>query len=221
MKIRSSSLSGSTLLSGQGQGMPVGRLTSHPMTILLFGKKPPKLVDKRKHPKLKKGLARLEDMKEQVALLLGRQGKDFTLELCEGGNACISRDGQIAFGVDLLGAHQGDDDLLLAILGHELGHQPWTWPGGDLSKLTRAQLDQLYRDEEARADRFAGRVLAELGATPDAVEKFLLRHAKGFEQKQANDYYPAEVRVEMIRAAFNRRARALSARGTGRLLGGG
>ena len=221
MKIRSSGLTSSTLLSGQGQGAPVGRLQSHPMSILLFGKRPPKLVDKRKHPKLKKGLARLEDMKEHISLLLGRRGKDFTLELCEGDNACISRDGQIAFGVDLLGEHQGDDDLLLGILGHEIGHQPWTWPGGDMSQLTRAQLDELYREEEAKADRFAGRVLAELGASPDAVEKFLLTHAKGFEQKQANDYYPAEVRVEMIRRAFDRRLRALAARGSSYLLGGG
>ena len=81
---------------------------------------------------------------------------------------------------------------------------------GDMSQLSRAQLDALYREEEAKADRFAGRILAELGATPDAIERFLRSHAKGFEQKQANDYYPVEVRVEMIRRAFDRRRRALN-----------
>lgn len=180
------------------------------MSVLLFGKKPPKLVDKKKHPKVRAGLARLDDMTEHIALMMGRSAKDFSLELCEGDNACISRDGQIAFGVELLEEHQADDDLLLGILGHEMGHQPWEWPSGDMSMMTRAQLDALYRDEEAKADRFAGRVLAELNASPDAVERFLRRHAKGFEGNQVNDYYPVDVRVEMIRKAFDRRRRAKS-----------
>jgi hypothetical protein len=181
------------------------------MSALLFGKRPPKLVDKKKHPKLRKSLAALEDLSEHVALLLGRSSeRELTLELCEGDNACISRDGQIAFGVEFLEENQADHDLLLGVLGHEIGHQPWSWPNHDLSTLTRAQLDQLYREEEAKADRFAGRVLAELGGRPDSLEQFLTRHAKGFEEQQSNEYYPVAVRVDMIRKAFERRKRTKS-----------
>lgn len=178
------------------------------MSVLLFGKRAPKLVDKRKHPKLRKGLARLEDMKEHISLLMGRQAGEFSLELCEGDNAFVSRDGQVAFGVELLEEHQEDSDLLLGVLGHEMGHQPWDWPTGDMSTLTKAQLDALYREEEAKADRFAGKVLAELGASPESIERFLLTHAKGFEEKQSNDYYPVGVRIAMIRKAFDRKRRS-------------
>ena len=218
MKIRSAGTS-STFLQGQGFGGPVGQVQSHPLAALLFGKRPPKLVDRRKHPKLKKSLSQLEDLSEHVALLLGRSSeREFNLELCEGDNACISRDGQIAFGVEFLEEHQDDHDLLLGVLAHEIGHQPWSWPGGDLSALSRAQLDQLYRDEEAKADRFAGRALAELGGRPDSLERFLSAHAAGFEEGQSNQYYPAAVRIEQIRGAFERRARAKSR--SPRLLGG-
>lgn len=181
------------------------------MSSLLFGKRPPKLVDKKKHPKLRRSLSQLEDLSEHVALLLGRSSeREFTLELCEGDNACISRDGQIAFGVEFLEENQDDHDLLLGVLGHEIGHQPWSWPNHDLSALTKAQLDQLYREEEAKADRFAGRALADLGGSPDSLEKFLAKHGKGFEEQQSNEYYPVAVRVDMIRKAFERRKRTKS-----------
>jgi hypothetical protein len=219
VKIRSSRLSssGSSLL-GQAPTVRTGATNTHPMAQLLFGKRPPKLVDRRKHPKVRKGLAHLDDMTEQVALLLGRRRSDFTLELCEGDNACISRDGQLAFGVELLEQYQDDDDLLLSILGHEIGHQPWDWPEGTIEHLSASELSHLYREEEAKADRFAGRVLAELGSSPDAVERFLRSSVKGFEAHQSKDYYPVEVRVEMIRKAFERRKRSMTQRA--HLIGG-
>jgi hypothetical protein len=211
VKIRSSGLGGSTLQPGQGSGTPVLRSPQHPVGVLLFGKRAPKLVDKRKFPKLKKGLKRLEDMTEHIALLVGRNGeREFDLQLCEGDNASISRDGQIAFGVDLLDAHQENDDLLLAVLGHEIGHQPWSWPGGSMASLSKSALEQMYREEEAKADVFAGRVLAEMGGSTEAIEAFLRESAKGFEAKQNNEYYPVEVRIEMIRKSFQRRKRMLN-----------
>ncbi len=208
MKIGSSTLSTSTQLSG-GTPFTPGRVQGHPLAVLLFGKRRAKLVDRRKYPGLKKSLRKLEEVKDQIAELLGVPGSAFSIELCEGSNASISRDGQIAFGVGLLEQHQGDDDLLVAVLGHEIGHQPWTWPSGDLSRLNKGQLDQLYREEEAKADRFAGKVLAELGAHPESICNFLVR-SQGFEGKKPSDYYPAEVRAEMIKSAFRRRDRALN-----------
>src|SRR5690606_31547948 len=85
---------------------------------------------------------------------------------------------------------------------------PWTWPTGDLGRLTKKQRDQLCRDEEARADRFAGRALAELGLAPDAICEFLLKAAK-FETHPPSDYYPAKERAQLIRETFSRRRRVL------------
>ncbi len=178
------------------------------MGALLFGKRPPKLVDRRRYPSLKKSLKKLDLAKEQLADVLGAPESAFSVELCEGENASINRGGRIAFGLELLGLHRKDDDLLVAVLAHEIGHQPWTWPDDDLSRLTKAQLDALYREEEAKADRFAGRALADLGLDPDAICEFLLA-AESFEAHKPSDYYPAETRAKMIRDAFGRRRRML------------
>jgi hypothetical protein len=207
MKVTSGQLSTYTSLGGQTVLTP--QTGMHPMSVLLFGKRPPRLVDRRKHPKLGKALRKLDYVKEQVAELVGRSGKDFSLELCEGENASISRDGQIAFGVELLEKYEQDDDLLVAVLGHEIGHRPWTWPESlDPRVMTKVKLDALYREEEAKADRFAGRVLAELGGRPDAICEYLLAH-EAFEARKPSDYYPAEVRARIIREAFQRRSRSL------------
>lgn len=208
MKISSSNIGTSTQLGG-GQTVWTPPPGAHPMSVLLFGKRPPKRVDRRKHPKLGKSLSKLEYVKDQISELLGRQGKELTLELCEGENACISRDGEISFGVELLERHGDDDDLMVAVLGHEIGHQPWTWPERlDPRGMTKAKLDAIYREEESKADRFAGRILAELGARPDSLCDFL-RARESFEAVKPTDYYPAETRARIIRGAFQRRDRAL------------
>lgn len=210
MKIGSSQLSPGVSTQLGGSAGWVGKAGGpHPLAVLLFGKRPPRLVDRRRHPKLKRALRKLEYLKDQVAPLAGRDGGALSVELCEGENASISRSGQLAVGIELLEQHQHDDDLLVAIVGHEIGHRPWTWPDGDLGRLSRAQLDQLYREEEAKADRFAGRVLADLGGSPESICRFLLAAAK-FEAHPPSDYYPAKVRAAMIRSAFTRRARVLA-----------
>ena len=208
MKISAQSLS--TTTSSQAGGSPwIHRPDAGPLGQLLFGKQAPKLVDRRRYPSLKKALKKLDLSKQQIAEALGAPEAFFSIELCEGSNASINRQGQIAFGLELLDEHQKDDELLVAVLAHEIGHAPWTWPSGDLGRLTKKQIDAIYREEEAKADRFAGRALAELGLSPDAVCEFLLEHAK-FEKHPPSDYYPAQERVALIRGTFTRRKRVLA-----------
>ncbi len=212
MKIGSSNIGTSTQLGGGGQTVFTPPPGMHPMSVLLFGRRRPKLVDRRKHPKLGRKLQKLEYVKDQISEMLGRTGEELSLGLCEGKNAFISRDGHISFGVELLERHGSDDDLMVALLGHEIGHQPWTWPEQlDPRGMTKAKLDAIYREEEAKADRFAGLVLAELGAKPDALIEFLRAH-EAFEAVKPSDYYPADVRAQILRNAFQRRGRALDLR---------
>lgn len=207
MKISSGGVSTST--SAQTGGSPfIARPDAGPLGQLLFGKRPPKLVDKRRYPSLKKGMKKLDLSKQQIAEALGAPEGFFNIELCEGSNASINRQGQIAFGVELLNQHQKEDELLVAVLAHEIGHQPWQWPDGDMGRLTKKQIDGIYREEEAKADRFAGKALAELGLSPDAICDFLASLAK-FETHPPSDYYPVEERNRMIRESFNRRRRVL------------
>lgn len=185
-----------------------GAAQPHPMSVLLFGKRPAPLVDRRKYPRLSKAMRKLAALKGQIGEMLGKGDEDLSMDLAQGNNASIGRDGQIRFGVELLEEKKEDDDFLVAVLGHEIGHQPWTWPNFDLSGMTKKQLDAMYREEEAKADRFAGFVLAELGADPDSICEFLIS-AERFEAHKPTDYYPAEVRAEIIRDAYSRRVRAL------------
>ncbi len=215
MKILGPGLQTHTTLAGQTPFQP-SPIAAHPMAVLLFGKRPPRRLDARRYPGLKRALRKMRAIAGEVAELVGRSDEDFPLSLCEGENAAISRDGELFIGAELLEEHERDSDLLLGILGHEIGHRPWTWPTS-LGRLTRAQLDALYREEEAKADRFAGRVLAELGGDPGSICDFL-RSRASFEARKATDYYPPEVRVKMIRDAYARRLRTL--RAGGKILGG-
>lgn len=185
--------------AGQNQGI----------SLLLFGKKPPPLLDKRTlTKKQKKGLRRLELIEEQIADVMGVPAQTFEVALCEGQNACVGRDGQIRFGLELLEQYENDHDLLTAIVAHEMGHQPWTWPEGNLAHLSKKNLNALYREEEAKADRFAGMALGALGLKPESIERFLLQAAK-FETGQSAEYYPADVRAEMITTEWKRQVRRI------------
>lgn len=174
----------------------------HPISVVLFGRAPPKVLDKKKHPKLGKAMKKLDGLVDQISESLGQSPETFALELAEGSNAMVDREGTLYVGKDLLEQRPDDDDFWVAVMGHEIGHQPWTWPTGNLAHLTRAQLNHLSREEEAKADAFAGRVLADLGADPDALCAFLVGAEKFEGGKLPKNYYPAEMRADIIRRAF-------------------
>ena len=197
-----------TTMSGGGTPFLGGVGQPHPMAVLLFGKRPAPLVDRRRYPRLTKALRKLKSLKDQIGEMAGMGEDDGGVDLAEGRNASIGRDGRIRFGLELLEESEDDDDFLVAVVGHEIGHQPWTWPTFNLAGMTKRELDAMYREEEAKADRFAGRALAELGANPDPVCEFLVSTER-FEAHKPSDYYPAEVRAEMIRDAYSRRLKAL------------
>lgn len=179
------------------------------VALLLFGKRPPRLLNPRRlTKKQQKGLRKLKTMEEQLCDVMGVAENTFEVALCEGDNACVGQDGLIRFGEKLLEEHGEDHDLLMAIMAHEMGHQPWTWPKGNLAHLKKSALKRLYREEEARADSFAGKALAAMGLSPDSVERFLLR-AEAFEGGQSEEYYPAQDRAALIRAEWKKEHRRI------------
>jgi hypothetical protein len=196
MKIQASVSTHTSLAQG---GAP---LTFKPVSYeaLFFGKRAARRVDPRKYRHLSKGKRKLEYLADEVADLIGGFGEDISVSLAEGNNASISRDGELRVGVELLEAKQDDDDFLVALVGHEIGHQPWHWPTGPIS-LSPRELNALYRAEERRADDAMGRVVAMLGAKPDSMAQFLL--AASFEKAPPLDYDPAEARVALLRQSFS------------------
>jgi hypothetical protein len=196
---------GSTSTSTQTGASPfIVRPDAGQMAAVLFGKRPPRLLDRKRHPRLRRALKKLDATADQIAEALGAPEEYFSIELAEGSNASINRQGQIAIGLELLEEHENDNDFLVGVLAHEIGHQPWTWPEGDLGHLTKKALDELYKKEEAKADRFCGKALADLGQSPESIVKFLLKLAK-FEKHPPSDYYPAKERAELILQTFARR----------------
>lgn len=208
MKITSTGAS-QTNLTGQSPNTIGGRAASDPMVVLLFGKRPSKRVDRRKYPKLRKAMRKLEYVRDEIAERMGVPPKAFELELCEGNSAWVGRDGTIGIGVEFLEENEDDDELLVAVLAHEMGHQPWTWPTEDISGLKRSEREHLHREEEAKADRFAGRMLAELSVSPEAVCRYLQQHEAFEKGNPSQEYYPAEVRARMIRESHGRRRRVV------------
>jgi hypothetical protein len=171
---------------------------------LFFGKRPARRVDPRKYRHLTKGKRKLEYLASEALELVGSPELGVTVALAEGSNASISRDGELRVGVQLLEAKQDDDDFLVALVGHEVGHQPWRWPLGPL-EMNQRQLNELYKAEERRADETMGRILAQLGASPDSMARFLLSAAR-FEKTPPLDYDPAEQRVALLRASFQKQS---------------
>jgi hypothetical protein len=212
MRIDTSRPSTSTTLGGSASQSSV--VQPHPLSVLLFGRRPPRWIDPRKSKKQMRALRKLAYLKDQIVELMGEATEDFSIGLCEGSNASISKDGQIAIGVGLLQQQDAktQDDLLVAVLAHELGHPPKSWPQAELQGLPAWKVFELHRELEAKADRFAGRILADLDASPDAVCEFLLRHQRFESGKLPRDYYPAEMRAQMIRDAYRARQRRLSRR---------
>ncbi len=165
----------------------------------LFGKKrkKPPLVDDDS-VEMQGLLARLSAWKDKLARFAGDRGSDYRLLLCEGTIAMIDGDGGILLGRRFLLSHREDTPLLVGVLAHEIGHRPARWNSlKSESPRTKAELQELCRLEETRADHFAGRALAAFGLSPSSLCAFLLA-LEDPKAQGSHDYFPAPLRVEVI-----------------------
>jgi len=181
------------------KGTEKAQSLGHQVQDELFGKKKPKVLDPD-DADVAAQMGRLHAFRRKLARLAGDDEDDYDLVLADGTIAMIDAEGKIYVGKRFLIEHAMNLDLQVGVIAHEIGHRPKRWAEyRSQQPRTRDELHQLCRTEETYADYFAGRALAELGMSPDAICKFL----EVIEEKPHPEYFPAKLRSEVIRDGFN------------------
>jgi len=184
---------------------PVGKQVQN----ALFGRPKPTVLDPAQFPHLSEQLKLLARYKKKLAVMAGDDEDDYELVLADGTIAMIDEQGNIYVGAGFLQAAKDMPELMVGVLAHEIGHRPKRWNEYRTKRqLTREELEMLCRYEETRADIFAGKALAEMEMSSEPVEQFL----QAIEEKPHPEYFPAEVRAEVIRDAHQGRAYRAKAR---------
>lgn len=208
MSIHNVGRGGTNLLNPFGPTWLRGKPGADSVTIgqqvqqTLFGKPKPRVLDASTRPHLQKRLAMLRRFRRKIAHLAGDTEDDYPMLLADGTIASVDGEGNIYLGADFLEQEGDEAGVVVGALAHEIGHRPKRWSQYQTTReLSKDELQAICREEEAKADAFAGTALAELELSPDALIAFLQR----IQDKPHPDYFPAEVRGEIIREAYRSR----------------
>mgnify|MGYP006270650465 CR=1 FL=1 len=176
------------------QAKPVGQQVQQ----TLFGRAKPPVLDPAQFPQLAEQLKLLNKYKKKIAVMAGDDPDDYELVLAQGTIAMIDAEGRIYVGAEFLHAFGEHPPVLVGALAHEIGHRPKRWHEYQTRReLSREEIEYLCRHEETRADIFAGKALAEMKLDPEPIIEFL----KAVETGPHPEYFPAEVRGQVIREA--------------------
>jgi hypothetical protein len=187
--------------SGQRAG-EVGPIGKQIQQVLFGGTKPP-ILDPAQFPGLMAQIALLKKYRRKIASMAGDDEDEYPMVLADGTIAMIDSEGRIYMGVSFLETQGGSPGTLVGVLAHEIGHRPKRWDAYRIEReLTQGELQAICREEEAKADAFAGMALAEMNLSPDPLIEFL--HV--IQDKPHPEYFPANVRAEIIRDAHTARA---------------
>jgi hypothetical protein len=146
----------------------------------------------------------LTSWKNRLARLAKEPEESFRVRLCDGTMAMIDASGLIVFGRSFLRAHAGNVPLLVGVLAHEIGHRPRRWQHNKDTAASAAEVQRICRSEETQADWFAGAALAEFGLSAEPMCELLLSLGDG---SGSHQYFPANVRVDVVREAHEAHAR--------------
>jgi hypothetical protein len=102
-------------------------------------------------------------------------------------------------GVEFLGRYHTEEETIAGVLAHEWGHLVSDWTEGhDPDRLTWEQIHEMRKEEEAAADGFAGKMLFQMGYSPEGMIRFLGK----IQKKECSKYHSTVTREAIIRAAF-------------------
>lgn len=169
----------------------------------LFGRPKPVVLDPSQFPAMAESLRLLNKYRKKLAVMAGDAEDDYRVQLADGAIAMIDEQGTIYMGAGFLAAHREQPDVLVGALAHEIGHRPKRWDRyRSQRQLTRAELDAICREEETRADLFAGKALCEMGLRWEPLAEFLA----AIETGPHPQYFPADVRAQVLEESFDGRA---------------
>jgi hypothetical protein len=168
----------------------------------LFGGIKPPILDPAHYPQLMAQLLLLQKYRRKITSMIGDDEDEYPMVLADGTIAMIDSEGRIYMGASFLGSQANAPGVLVGALAHEIGHRPKRWAQYRVERdLTREEMQAICREEEAKADAFAGTALAEMGLPPDPLINFLI----SIEDKPHPEYFPVDVRAEIIRDAHKSR----------------
>lgn len=150
----------------------------------------------------------VERIRRKLASLTRRKGKIIPAKGITASAANASKETNfedlVFVGTEFLEEFHPQEDLLAGILAHEWGHLISEFPNGpsriDAEQLTWDQIYELRRDEEAAADGFSGKMLYQMGYSPEGVVRFLMLPRN---RQESLKYHPVETRAAIIRHGFS------------------
>lgn len=160
----------------------------------LFGRPKPKVLD-QDDADCAHLLARLHPYRLKLARLAGDQEGDYRFLLSTGTIAAIDQSGTIYVGKEFLLDQAPSLDTQVGVIAHEIGHRPRRWNEYREGRVMgKAELEDLCRLEETRADYFAGWSLAQLGLKAEPLCRFL----RAIQLHPHPEYFSVELREKTI-----------------------
>lgn len=102
-------------------------------------------------------------------------------------------------GVEFLADYHKEEETIAGVLAHEWGHLISDYTKElNPDELTWDQIFDLRKDEEASADGFAGKMLYQMGYSPEGMIRFLNKVQKN---KECLKYHSPATRAAIIRTA--------------------
>ena len=167
----------STQAGQSSNATQVGRPLGEQVQRNLFGRPRPQILDEEASPELAAMLATLRSYRAKMDMLAGEPVGGLLL-LSQDTIAAIDEQATIYVGAHFITSYRDRLEVLVGVIAHEVGHRPRYWQGlrDKLAPgLTQADLDLICRQEEIRADVFAGRALARLGMAAQPLADFVVQ----------------------------------------------
>jgi hypothetical protein len=169
----------------------------------LFGKQKPVILDAKNFPHLSQQMMLLKKFRRKITSMIGDSDDEYPMVLADGTIAMIDSEGRIYMGARFL-EEQGDEPgVLVGALAHEIGHRPKRWGQYVAEReLSKDEMQAICREEEAKADAFAGTALAEMRLSPEPIVDFL----RAIQDQPHPEYFSVDIRADIIKEAHKGRS---------------